>query len=94
MNEPTRRKRYVLLSADSDVDAEAQKELVRALLELFPRLDQRKMVWLKDSLIVRTDHLTLPDFKGDLVVRAGKASLRPRLASGSISKLKRAAGRP
>jgi hypothetical protein len=52
------------------------------------------MVWLKNSLIVRTDHLTLPDFKGNLVVRSGEVSLTPRLASGSISKLKRAAGRP
>jgi hypothetical protein len=67
-----------------------QKELVRLLLEVYPGLDQRKMVWLEDSLIIRTDQLTLPDIKQSLVVRAGGVTLTPRLASGSISKLKRA----
>jgi hypothetical protein len=87
----TTRKRYLLLSADGTVDADAQKRLVKLLLERYPKLDTRKMVWVHDSLIIRTDHLTLPEMKESLVLKSGAVSLTPRLASGSISKLKRAA---
>jgi hypothetical protein len=49
------------------------------------------MVWVGNSLIFRTDQLRLPEMKLSLVIRFGEVTLAPRSASGSISKLKRAA---
>jgi hypothetical protein len=65
---------------------------VRLLLQRYPDLDTKKMVWVGNSLIFRTDQLRLPEIKLDLVIRVGGVSLVPKSASGSISKLKRAAG--
>lgn len=86
-----RRKRYVLLSSETEIGPVERKDAVRLLLQRYPDLDQRKMVWVADSLIFRTDHLKLPEMKIGLAIRVGDAVLLPRLASGSISKLKRAA---
>jgi hypothetical protein len=88
---PQRRKRYLLLSSEEVVGPSEQKEAVRLLLERYPDLDAKKMVWMGNSLIFRTDQLRLPEMKLNLVIRVGGAKLVPKSASGSISKLKRAA---
>lgn len=61
------------------------------LLQRYPELDPKRMVWVGNSLIFRTDQHALPAMKLALVIRVGDATLVPRGASGSISKLKRAA---
>lgn len=93
MRPPVRRKRYVLLTADGEVGPEAQRELLRVILERYPVLDRKKTVWVENSLIIRTDQLTLPEIRENLAISAGGVSLTPRLSSGSISKLKRVAQR-
>lgn len=80
-----------MLCSSGELTLADQKEAVRRLLQLYPNLDSRKMVWVGNSLIFRTDQWTLPEVKISLEIRVGNATLRPRKASGSISKLKRAA---
>ena len=94
MTAPQKRKRYLLLSSESEVGPEERKEAVRVLLQRYPDLDQKKIVWVGNSLIFRTDQFRLPEMKLGLVIRLGEAVMRPRSASGSISKLKRAAESP
>lgn len=91
MRDRSRRKRYVLLSGDGPADAETRKELVRLVLQRQPGVDPKKTVWVGDSLIIRTDQLTLPEIKAGLAVKYGGVTLKSSLSSGSISKLKRAA---
>jgi hypothetical protein len=90
---PQKRKRYLLLSSDKEIGLPGQKEAVRLLFERYPDLDPKKMAWVGSSLIFRTDQLRLPEMKLNLVIRVGEATLSPKSASGSISKLKRAAKR-
>jgi hypothetical protein len=85
------RRRYLLLTSMTELSASDQKEAVRLILQRYPDLDSRKMVWIGSSLILRTDHVRLPEMKLSLIVRSGSFSLVPEKASGSISKLKRAA---
>ena len=94
MTGPQKRKRYLLLTSESEIGPEDRKEAVRILLQRYPDLDQKKMVWTGNSLIFRTDQLRLPEMKMGLVIRLGDAVLAPESASGSISKLKRAAQSP
>ena len=91
MMHPRKRKRYLLLTSETEVPQESRTELTRLLLQRYPDLDQKKMVWVGNSLIFRTDQLRLPEMKLSLVLRVGEVTLTPRMASGSISKLKRAA---
>jgi hypothetical protein len=91
MTHPQKRKRYLLLSSEKEVSPSDQKEAVRRLLQRYPDLDMKKMVWVGNSLIFRTDQLRLPEMKLSLVIRFGEVTLAPKSASGSISKLKRAA---
>jgi len=88
---PQKRKRYLLLSSDREIGPSGQKEAVRLLFERYPDLDPKKMVWVGSSLIFRTDQLRLPEMKLSLIIKVGEATLVPESASGSISKLKRAA---
>lgn len=88
---PVKRKRYVLLSSDRELTNEDRKEAIRLLLLRYPDLDQRKVVWVKNSLIFRTDQFRLQEMKIGMVIRVGEGLLTPWKASGSISKLKRAA---
>lgn len=90
MTRPGRRKRYVMLAAARELDPPEKKEAVRLLLQMYPDLDPKKMVWVGKALIFRTDQRTLPGIKLSLEIRVGDATLRPARASGSISKLKRA----
>lgn len=91
MTRSERRKRYVLLASQRELDPLEQKEAIRLLLQIYPNLDPKKMVWVGKSLIFRTDQRTLPGIKLSLEVRVGDVTLSPTRASGSISKLKRAA---
>ncbi|MDG6925238.1 MAG: hypothetical protein JRN09_01665 [Nitrososphaerota archaeon] len=94
MTHPQKRKRYLLLASESEIDYTGRKEAVRQLLQRYPDLDAKKMVWIGNSLIFRTDQLRLPEMKLSLVIRVEGAVLTPRAASGSISKLKRAVKPP
>ena len=91
MTHPQKRKRYLLLSSETEVSPEAQKDAVRLLLQRYPDLDTKKMVWEGNSLIFRTDQHRLVEMKLNLELRVGDVLLLPKSASGSISKLKRAA---
>jgi len=91
MTETRGRKRYLLLSPSRELSPDERKESVRLLLERYRDLDPKKMVWVNGSLIFRTDHKSLPEMKLGLELRVGDARLVPTKASGSISKLKRAA---
>jgi hypothetical protein len=59
------------------------------IFERYPDLGKNRVVWLGDSLIVRTDHLRLPEMQQALAMRVGETALVTRRVSGSISKLKR-----
>ena len=83
------RKRYLLLSSDRPVDAETQKEFTRMIFERYPDLGKNRVVWVKDSVIVRTDHIRLAEMEQTLAMRIGETALVTRRVSGSISKLKR-----
>jgi hypothetical protein len=91
---PRKRKRYLLLASETEIPKESRVELTRLLLQRYPDLEQRKMVWVERSLIFRTDHVRLPEMKLSLVLKLGDVTLIPKMASGSISKLKRAAEPP
>ncbi len=86
------RKRYLLLSGDRPVDPESQKEITRLIFQRYPDLGKNRVVWVNGSLIVRTDHLRLPEMKESLAMKAGGVELVTRRVSGSIGKLKRLAG--
>jgi hypothetical protein len=94
LTHPQKRKRYLLLSSDKEVGLAEQKDAVRLLLQKYPDLDQKKMVWVGNSLIFRTDQHRLVEMKLSLELRVGDVVLSPKSASGSISKLKRAAAGP
>jgi hypothetical protein len=63
------------------------------IFERYPDLGKNRVVWLKDSLIVRTDHLRLTEMELTLAMKVGETTLVTRRVSGSISKLKRLVGR-
>jgi hypothetical protein len=91
---PRKRKRYLLLASETEIPKESRAELTRLLLQRYPDLDQKKMAWVGKSLIFRTDQVRLPEMKLSLVLKLGDVTLTPTMASGSISKLKRAAELP
>ncbi|MDA4113411.1 MAG: hypothetical protein OK474_05125 [Thaumarchaeota archaeon] len=62
------------------------------IFEMYPDLGKNRVVWFGDSLIVRTDHLRLPEMEQTLAMRVGETALVTRRVSGSISKLKRLVG--
>ena len=94
MKKAQKRKRYVLMAPDSELGPEERSEAVRMLVQRYPDLDQRKIVWVGGSLIFRTDQFRLPEVKIGLTIRMGEKVMVPVSASGSISKLKRAAESP
>ena len=87
------RKRYILLSSERPVDEETQREFTRMIFENHPDLGRNRVIWFRGSLIVRTDHLRLAEMEQSLAMRLGATALTTRRVSGSISKLKRLAGR-
>jgi hypothetical protein len=46
MTHPQKRKRYLLLSSEKEVSPSDQKEAVKRLLQRYPDLDTKKMVWV------------------------------------------------
>jgi hypothetical protein len=59
------------------------------IFERYPDLGKNRVVWVKDSVIVRTDHMRLAEMEQTLSMRVGETALVTRRVSGSISKLKR-----
>jgi|GEM_PF-2456635 hypothetical protein len=59
------------------------------IFERYPDLGKNRVVWVKDSVIVRTDHIRLAEMEQTLSMRIGETALVTRRVSGSISKLKR-----
>ena len=59
------------------------------IFERYPDLGKNRVIWVKDSLIVRTDHIRLAEMEQTLSMRVGETALVTRRVSGSISKLKR-----
>jgi hypothetical protein len=59
------------------------------IFERYPDLGKNRVVWVKDSVIVRTDHIRLAEMEQTLAMRIGETALVTRRVSGSISKLKR-----
>jgi hypothetical protein len=86
-----KRKRYLFLASSGPTDEEARKEFTRIILERHPGLDRKKMVWLDQGVIVRTDPEGLLEMKWGPAFRVGATELVTKSASGSISKLKRMA---
>ena len=85
-----KRKRYVLFASSGQTSPEERKELSRLILERHTAVD-KKMVWMDQGLIVKTDAAHLIEIKGGPVLRFGEIELVARCTSGSISKLKRMA---
>ena len=59
------------------------------IFERYPDLGKNRVVWVKDSVIVRTDHIRLAEMEQTLSMRIGETALVTRRISGSINKLKR-----
>jgi len=85
-----KRKRYLLLRSGRPINEDARKEFTRLILQRFPDIE-RKLVWLEEGLIVRTDVERLSAVKAALALTVGDIQLETRSVSGSISKLKRMA---
>ncbi len=87
-----RHKRYLMLTSEVPIDEEARKELTHRIAKISPII-AKKAVWFERAVIVRTDNVDLPMVKEALEVSAGAVTLKSRLASGAIGKLKKAVPR-
>jgi hypothetical protein len=87
-----RHKRYLLLASESAIDEEARKELTFRIAKISPIM-AKKAVWFDHALIVKTDNVDVPLVKAALELRIGAVSLKSKLTSGSIGKLKKAVPR-
>jgi hypothetical protein len=87
-----RHKRYLLLTSESSIDEEARKELTRRISKISPTI-AKKAVWFEHALIVKTDNVDIPMIKDALELSVEGVSLKSKLTSGSIGKLKKAAPR-
>jgi hypothetical protein len=87
-----RHKRYLLLITESSIDEEARRELTHRIGKISPTM-AKKAVWFEHALIVKTDNVDIPLVKGALEMSIGGVSLKSKLTSGSIGKLKKAAPR-
>ncbi len=84
-----RHKRYLMLTSEAQIDEEARKELTHRIAKISPAL-AKKAVWFDHAVIVKTDSVDLPMVKDALEVSAGAVTLKSRLTSGAIGKLKKA----
>jgi hypothetical protein len=84
-----RHKRYLLLTSESIIDEEARRELTHRISKISPTI-AKKAVWFEHALIVKTDNVDIPLVKDALELSVGGVSLKSKLASGSIGKLKKA----
>ena len=84
-----RHKRYLLLTSEASIDEEAKRELTHRIAKISPTV-AKKAVWFDHALIVKTDNVDIPLVKGALELSVGGVTLRSKLTSGSIGKLKKA----
>ncbi len=84
-----RHKRYLLFTSERGIDEETRKELTHRISKISPMM-AKKAVWFDHALIVRTDNVDAPILKKSLEMTVGDVSLKSRLTSGSIGKLKKA----
>ena len=47
------------------------------IFERYPDLGKNRVVWVKDSVIVRTDHIRLAEMEQTLSMRIGETRLSP-----------------
>jgi hypothetical protein len=87
-----RHKRYLMLTSEVPIDEEARKELTHRIAKISP-VFAKKAVWFEHAVIVKTDNVDLPLVKDALEVSAGAVTLKSRLTSGAIGKLKKAVPR-
>jgi hypothetical protein len=87
-----RHKRYLMLTSEAPIDDEARKELTRRIAKISP-VFAKKAVWFQHAVIVKTDNVDLPLVRNALEVSAGEVTLKSRLTSGAIGKLKKAVPR-
>jgi hypothetical protein len=87
-----RHKRYLMLTSDASIDEEAKKELTHRIAKISPTI-AKKAVWFDHALIVKTDNVDIPLVKEALELSFGEVTLKSRLTSGSIGKLKKAVPR-
>jgi hypothetical protein len=62
---------------------------MRLILERYPPMPRKRIVWLENGLIVRTDNVRLAEMKESLALKVGETELQTWRVSGSIGKLKR-----
>jgi len=48
------------------------------IFERYPDLGKNRVVWVKDSVIVRTDHIRLAEMEQTLAMRIGETALVTR----------------
>jgi hypothetical protein len=84
-----RHKRYLLLTSEQIIDAESRREFTHMIHKVSPTL-AKKAVWFEHALIVRTDNIDIHLLRRTMELEVGGVSLRPKLTSGSIGKLKKA----
>ncbi len=87
-----RHKRYLLLASEGRIDEDARRELMHRISKISPAM-AKKAVWFESALIVKTDNVDLPLVREALELSLGSVTLKSRLASGSIGKLKKAVPR-
>jgi hypothetical protein len=85
-----RHKRYLMLTSETPIDEEARRELTQRIAKISP-VFAKKAVWFEHAVIVKTDNVDLPLVRNALEVSAGEVTLKSRLTSGAIGKLKKAA---
>ena len=81
-----------MLTSEAPIDDEARKELTRRIAKISP-VFAKKAVWFQHAVIVKTDNVDLPLVRNALEVSAGEVTLKSRLTSGAIGKLKKAVPR-
>jgi len=78
-----------MLTSEAPIDDEARKELTHRIAKISPVL-AKKAVWFEHAVIVKTDNVDLPILKDVLEISAGGVTLKSKLTSGAIGKLKKA----
>jgi hypothetical protein len=84
-----RHKRYLLLTSESVIDDEARKELTHRIAKI-SQVMAKKAVWFERAVIVKTDNVDIPMVKEALEMSVGGVTLKSKLTSGAIGKLKKA----
>lgn len=81
-----------MLMSEVPIDEESKKELTRRIAKISP-VFAKKAVWSERAVIVKTDNIDLPLVREALQVSAGAVTLKSKLTSGAIGKLKKAVPR-